>query len=221
MTDIWYDSETDYLGSDDGAEWYDDGDAEYVDFGDDVMFDDATTRTSKRHRDEAARRQAIARRQVAARQRQALARRPRTPARPVTTNTAIRNTRAAVRHVDLENRVRADSLGGAVRSLDRRTTGTERTASANALVGLLQAEVANIGLDDDIVKLVQQVLPFGALLFLRPSSQGYMRDPRFLAGGIGIAALVAGSLIRKFNEDDDDGGVGVTAPRPSPPSANK
>jgi hypothetical protein len=221
MTDILIDDAADYFGgNDDSADWYDNG-GEDVDFGDDDLFGDATTRTSVRGREDDRRRAAARRRSLEIQRRAQMSRR-RTPSRPVTTSTAIRNTRNAIRHVDLENRVRSDAVGGAVTGLRRRSTGLERTTSAAALVNTLKTELDNFedDLGAELTNVLKTVADFAPLVFLRSPEKG-LRNPPVVAGLAGLGIAVAGLIIRRI-QDDDSVDVGsnsgaLSAPRPNAP----
>jgi uncharacterized Ntn-hydrolase superfamily protein len=215
MTDTWLDESADYFGGDESADWYDDGDGEDVDFGDDDLFGEATKSAAARRREEDKRR-AAARRRALEIQRRARASRSRTPARPVTATTAIKNTRAAVRQVDLENKVRADAVGGAVTGLRRRSTGLERTTSAAAVVNTLKNELDNFedDLGEDLTNALKTVADFVPLVFLRSPEKG-LRSPAVMAGIAGLGISVTGLIIRRVQGSDNGigGGVDLAAPR--------
>lgn len=215
MTDTWVDESAEYFGGNDGAEWYEDGAGEYVDFGDGEMFGDAVRGVSVRRREDDQR--VAARRRALEIQRRAQAARSRTPARPVTTTAAIRNTRAAVRNVDLENRVRADAFDGAIGAVRTRSTGLERTASAAALGDTIKNELDSFELDlgEELTNALKTVVDFAPLVFLRSPEKG-LRNPPVLAGLTGVGIAITGLIIRRIRADGaiGGGGGGVDLVRP-------
>lgn len=212
MTDIWLDDSesAEYLGGgggdDESAEWYDDEAGEDVDFG------DAVRTVSRRRRDQDDRGAAARRRALEIQRRTRARAAVHAPSGPVTTTTAIRNTRSAVRHLDLENRVRADAFGGTAKTLGRRNTGTERAVSATAVVDTLKRELDSLDLDDELTSALQTVAEYAPLLFLRSPAKG-LRNPQVVAGLTGIGLAITGAIIRRVREDDNDGGEGLAAPR--------
>ena len=139
----------------------------------------------------------------------------------MTATTAIKNTRAAVRQVDLENKVRADAVGGAVTGLRRRSTGLERTTSAAAVVNTIKNELDNFqgDLGVDLTNALKTVADFVPLVFLRSPQKG-LRNPAVMAGIAGIGISVTGLIIRKVQDSDGGiggGGVDLAAPRATQP----
>jgi hypothetical protein len=214
MTDIWDTESAEYV-DDEAAEWDDDG--EDVEFGDSDMFGEAGNAAQKRR--EA---QVRARRRALEIQRRAVAARRRVPARPVTTTTAIRNTRAAVRREHLANQVRSDSFGGAVGGLRRRTTGLERTVSAAAVTNTIKNELDTFtdrgDLDEGVTNILKTLVDFVPLVFVKSDVKGYRNPPVVAAAAAGAVALT-GLLIRSIQNRNDNGGGGVdlAAPRPGQP----
>src|SRR5262245_23520624 len=113
------------------------------------------------------RRRAAARARKLRRQRQLRAARQRRqrPARPVrTAKAAITKTRDDLKEVALENEVKSDAIGGALKSLARRTGGLENGAVATPAIRLAQARIGDFlpGLDPGAQAVVSglfEVLP--------------------------------------------------------------
>ena len=205
MTDIWLgDSESaEYFGGDESAEWYDDED---IDFGDSDLYDEASRPTVRREDP----RRAAARRRGALEMRRKASRRRSRPAGPVTTASAIRNTREAVREVALADRVRGDAVAGAVRSLGKRNTGLERSVSAGSVVDTLKRELEALKddnrLDPEVTGVLQTLAEYAPLLFLNSPGPGF-RKPEYMAGIAGIVLAGGGFLLRRALSDDDSEGV--------------
>ena len=223
MTDLW-DSEAAEYFDDESAEWYDDG--EDVDFGDDDVFGEAKSEAQKK-REAAQRRAAAARRRRLLIERRAQAARRRTPARPMTATAAIKNTRTALQREHLTNQVRADSLGGAVGGVRRRTKALENTVSAAAVTNTIKNELDNFtikeGNDDgvlpaDVTKLLQTIVDFVPLAFVRSDVKG-IKNPPVVAGLAAGAIAITGLVIRAVNNKSDDGGRGVASRTGRTPSS--
>ena len=207
MTDLWDSEAAEYL-DDEGAEWYDDG--EDVDFGDDDVFGEAKSEAQKR-REAAQRRAAATRRRRAAIERRSRASRSRAPARPMTPKTAILNTRAAVKRVDLENQVRADALAGAVSRLRTQTTGLTKTVSAAAVTNTVKNELDKFSGDDDLgqnlTNVLKTIVDFVPLLFVKSDVKGYRSPPVAAAVAAGVITIT-GLLVDRLRDDDGEFGGG-------------
>ena len=115
---------------------------------------------------------------------------------PATTAGAVRRTQAAVREVDLANRVQADAVSAALAKHARRVRGTENAVAASAVVSPLLSALESFGSTSTFAgnPVVKTGLPLMPLLLLRPARrhdgvQGLVADPRVWA--IGAAAGLA------------------------------
>lgn len=205
LDDYDYDSEADYDGE---AEDYDsegeDYEAEdYDGEGEGEDFENARRNALRRQRAARARRIRAARaRQVrAARQRSAQARRRGVAPAPRPAPTTPRQTVAAIRTLDLENKVGEDSLRTAIARSNRRAT--RATYATVAGVAINQA-FDTFEKDLDGHEFVRAGLRLSPLLLLspqrRPGVEGVLLDPRVM-GAAAVAGLVA---VGQFRERDDD-----------------
>jgi hypothetical protein len=114
--------------------------------------------------------------------------------RPAST-TQVQQVGAAVRNVDLENKVQGEEFGRALRGQRDRVTGAEYALALSAVVGTF----VNSRFGTGAPQLVKSALPLAPLLFLKPprgrGAQGALTDPRFMApllsGGIVLADHLA------------------------------
>jgi hypothetical protein len=216
MTDLWDSEAAEYL-DDEGAEWYEDG--EDVDFGDDDVFGEAKSDLQRKR--EAAKRRAADRRRKLLIERRTRAARSRTPARPMTTTAAIKNTRTALQREHLTNQVRADSLGGAVGGVRRRTKALENTVSAAAVTNTIKNELdkftereGNVDgvLPADVTNLLKTIVDFVPLAFVRSDVKGY-RNPTVVAAAAAGAVAITGLIIRGVRKPAGEIGGGGSVPR--------
>ncbi|MEU4673933.1 hypothetical protein AB0F91_39760 [Amycolatopsis sp. NPDC023774] len=107
--------------------------------------------------------------------------------RPVTT--AVRRTQAAVRAVDLRQRVQTDEVDAQVRAHGRRAEGLERALAAGIVATQLQATFGNTAALNNT--LTRTVLPLSPLLFLRPAQVPAWQNPKIVAPAL-VAAMVLG-----------------------------
>jgi hypothetical protein len=218
MTDLWDSEAAEYFGGDESADWYDEG--EDLDFGDNDLFGEVKSDAQKRH--EAQRKAvSVARSRALEMRRRAAQTRP--SARPRTAAAAIRQTRADVNRVNLQNRVQADAVGTAVRALKTRNSGLERAASTEVLGDAVNKELEKFRTDlgDGLTNALQSVIEFVPLVFIRSPERG-LRNPAVLAGVAGGVLAITGLIIERLRDDPDRktgvGGSDSAAPRSGSPT---
>jgi hypothetical protein len=115
---------------------------------------------------------------------------------PTTAAGAVRRTQAAVREVDLANRVQADAVSVALAKQGKRIRGTENAVAASAVVPPLLSALESFSSTSTFAAnpVVKTGLPLMPLLLLRPARrhdgvQGLLADPRVWA--VGAAAGLA------------------------------
>jgi hypothetical protein len=222
MTDLWDSEAAEYL-DDEGAEWSDDG--EDVDFGEDDVFGEAKSAAQKR-REAQQRKAAAARRRRLLIEKRMRTARARTPARPMTTTSAIKNTRSALQREHLVNQVRADSLGGAVGGVRRRTKALENTVSAAAVTNTIKNELDRFNGEDELgqnlVNVLKTIVDFIPLAFVRSDTKG-IKNPPVVAGLTAGAIAITGLIVDRIRADGEfrggsGSGTGLAAPRSGQPT---
>lgn len=91
----------------------------------------------------------------------------------------MQRTQAAIRNVDLENKVQADVFGRALRAQHERIAGNESGLALTKVVDELKARVPEL-FENEVLKTV---IPLFPLLFLKPEKksqgiEGFISDPR-------------------------------------------
>jgi hypothetical protein len=210
MTDLWDSEAAEYL-DDESAEWDDEGEGLY--FDEDDLFGEAKTAAQKQ-RDAARRRATVARKRALQMRQQAARRRTR----PKTAAAAIRQTRADVSRSKLQNRVQTDAIGGAVKSLNTRSTGVERAISSEVLGDALNRELEKFRTDlgDGLTDALESIVEFVPLVFVRSPERG-LRNPAVLAGLLGGVGALTSLIIERVRDNGEvksgvDGNQ-LTAPR--------
>lgn len=112
----------------------------------------------------------------------------------------IQKTQHVLRKVDLESKVQADTLAGALAAQRKRMAGGEYAFASSLVVNELKSQFPEI-LGN---KVIQTALPLAPLLFLRPPKKGngvdsLLQDPRILA-----ALLAAGIALFKTSTKDKE-----------------
>jgi hypothetical protein len=155
---------------------------------DSMEYDDSESWQSR----ERARRAALRRRQLEALRRGRRAGVRRTTG-PTNVSTAVRQTQAAVREVDLRNKVQTDSVASAIRAGNRRSAGAENALAASIVVTQLQNAFGNTKPFDNTVARVG--LPLTPLLFLRrPRGGALWKNPQLVAPVL-VAGIFAGKEV--------------------------
>ncbi len=179
----------------------------------DEDYDEASA-SEKRRRAAARARKVRRQRQLrAARQRR---QRPTRQARPVrTAKQAISKTRDDLKEVALENEVRNEAIGGAFRSLARRTGGLENGAVATPAVRLAQDRIDNFlpGLDQGAQDLVKGALEYAPAIFLKAGRK------QLIGLAAGAAVLISAEIAKRLQDNGGGGGaVLITDRSPSLPA---
>jgi hypothetical protein len=197
------------------AEAEDDGEAEdlYDAEGEDLYDAEAESAASKKRARRRKAQAAMARRKLAmARTR---GRRP-VPARtaPKTPTAAIRRTQAAVSNLNLETKVQTDTIQTQLKNLDKRTKGNTQALVAIPALAQFSAQIDDFvpGLSEDTKNILNGLLRFGHVAFLKSSGQGALASPQVQAAALGGAVVGLGALARRINDDNNgdngDGGNG-------------
>ncbi|MCR2810956.1 MULTISPECIES: hypothetical protein [unclassified Microbacterium] len=181
--------------------WLDDFDSEDLDTdadydSEDVDFD------SEDARSDAARRARAHRLALARRNQMITAQRARSTRRSASALTTPRQTVAAIRSLDLQAKVSADSLQSALARANRRSQ--RANFSAVAAVGAGQI-LDSFGSDLAGHEYIRAGLRTAPLLLLTPERkrrgvEGFLLDPRVI-GVAGVAAVVAAGKLRHRNQD--------------------
>lgn len=168
------------------------------------------------------RRRAAARARKSRRQRQLRAARQRRqrPARPVrTAKAAITKTRDDLKEVALENEVKSEAIGGALKGLSRRTGGLENGAVATPAVRLAQDRIDDFlpGLDPGAQALVKGALEYAPAVFLKAGRK------QLIGLAAGAAVLIGAELAKRIQDNGGGGGAGLIidrSPGPIPVGAS-
>jgi len=158
------------------------------------------------------RRRAAARARRSRRQRQLRAARQRRqrPARPVrTAKAAISKTRDDLKEVALENEVKSEAIGGALKGLARRTGGLENGAVATPAVRLAQDRIDDFlpGLDAGAQALVKGALEYAPAVFLKAGRK------QLIGLAAGAAVLVSAEIAKRLQSNGGGGGTGIITER--------
>lgn len=180
MADMWIDSEaSDPFGDAEGDWDYLDSESESLD----LESDDSEASAAARRRRARARQLEMARRRRAVQ-----ARTGRRPMVPASGTASPRTAVAAIRQLDVENKVQNDALRSAFAARDKRSSRAEVAAVAGVVAGQIQSSF------NDVFTSVfaRAALSFSPLLLLSPKRRGtgaaaIASDPRVYG-----AALVAG-----------------------------
>jgi uncharacterized protein YjdB len=198
----------------DDAEWWgrsDDAEYDFESEGEAEYDYDAEAEASrKRRRSQRQRRieAAVARNRLA----KARSRSRRMPARPKTTAAAIRQTKAEVNKVELENKVTTDAVQTALGRLDKRVKGNTGALVAIPLLAQLSTQIDTFlpGLDQGTKDIINGLLRFGHVPFLKPQNPNtsFYRTPGGMAALGAGALLVGGEVAKRLNDDNNGGGGG-------------
>lgn len=143
------------------------------------------------------RRRAAARARKLRRQRQLRAARQQRqrPARPArTAKAAISKTRDDLKEVALENEVKSEAIGGALRSLARRTGGLENGAVATPAVRLAQDRIGDFlpGLDPGAQALIKGAAEYAPAVFLKAGRK------QLIGLAAGAAVLISAEIAKRL-----------------------
>jgi hypothetical protein len=199
----------DFLGGESAEDYLEDINGEGDEFGSESLNGDSeaaesTSLAVRRARARRARRRALARARAA----QAARARGRgmVPARPgaATPAAEVRRTQAAVRTLDLENKVQSDTFGSALSAQSKRISGSEAAVALGTVVNQLRTSFPNLVEN----KVIAAGLPLTPLLLLRPARRGsgfgaVAGDPRVWASAIVAGLAIAGEFSRRSQEAQD------------------
>jgi uncharacterized protein YjdB len=104
----------------------------------------------------------------------------------------IAKTKAAVRKVDIDNKIQEQKLKKAFSSQGKRISGTEYALAASTVIDKLREEFPKFKENE----IVNTILASAPVLFQKPIKQEFYKDPRLIA-----TALTAGIAIFKEIQD--------------------